>query len=139
MFAIAKQHSPQHHALISLLLVGALRIQDAVGLTFEQVTKLRPGRGNVRVLKLQAKKTTAREVQITPDVVESVKAYQQSSGMRDDQVMFESGTPDNPTSRWIMSLKRFYREHDIDVQSHDFRTTMITEYYNNCKDLVKTK
>ena len=78
-------------------------------------------------------------MQITPDVVESIKSYQQSSGMRDDQVMFESGPPDNPTSRWIMSLTRFFKAHNIAVQSHDFRTTMITEYYNNCKDLVKTK
>ena len=62
MFAIAQEHSPQIHALISLLFVGALRIQDAVGLTFEQVTKLKPSKGNVRVLKLVAKKTQAREV-----------------------------------------------------------------------------
>ena len=62
IFAIAQEHSPQIHALISLLFVGALRIQDAVGLTFEQVTKLKPSKGNVRVLKLEAKKTQARDV-----------------------------------------------------------------------------
>ena len=60
--------------------------------------------------------------------------------MRDDQVMFESGPPDNPTSRWILKLTRFFDRHGIVVQSHDFRATMITDYYyNNGKDLVKTK
>lgn len=93
----------------------------------------------MRVLKLVEKKTTVRDVQITPDVVESVKAYQQSSRKSDDQVMFKSGPEGNETSRWIMSLTRFFQKHSIAVQSHDFRTTMITDFYNNCKDLAKTK
>ena len=93
----------------------------------------------MRVLKLVEKKTTVRDVQITPDVVESVKAYQQSSRKSDDQVMFKSGPEGNETSRWIMSLTRFFQKHNIAVQSHDFRTTMITNFYNNCKDLAKTK
>ena len=54
--------------------------------------------------------------------------------------MFEPGTtPGAETSRWSTRLSRFFKEHGFEVTSHDFRTTMITAFYEETKDLAKTK
>lgn len=42
IFRVAKKESLQMHALVRLLYDGALRIQDAVGLTFGDITLVQP-------------------------------------------------------------------------------------------------
>ena len=54
---------------------GALRIQDAVGLRFEQITKLKPDNKGIKILCLPAKKTTARKVAVSDNVIKAVKEY----------------------------------------------------------------
>ena len=54
---------------------GALRIQDALGLKFEQITKLKPNNKGIKILSLPAMKTTARQVPILEDVIKAVKKY----------------------------------------------------------------
>ena len=50
--------------------------------------------------------------------------------------MFEPGAPTNPTSKWVNKVKRFFLNEGIDLQTHDFRTTMLTWLYNKTKDIV---
>ena len=47
------------HALVLLLYDGALRIQDAVGLTFEDILSIKPNQYGDREIILVAKKTTS--------------------------------------------------------------------------------
>ena len=58
-----------------MLYDGALRIQDALGLRFEQVTKLKPDNKGIKILSLPAKKTTARQVPVSEGVIKAVKKY----------------------------------------------------------------
>ena len=34
-----------------------------------------------------------------------------------------------------MAISRFFRRYDLKVMSHDFRKSMITDMYNNSKDI----
>lgn len=36
-------------------------------------------------------------------------------------------------------LKKFFKKHGHEVKSHDFRVTKATDYYNDCKDVVKVQ
>ena len=60
----AKKESKTIHALVRLLYNGALRIQDAVGLTFGDITRLKPNKDGFRILKLVAKKSSSRLIPI---------------------------------------------------------------------------
>ena len=75
MFHLARENNPQIYALIFMLHDGALRIQDAVGLKFEQITKLKPDNNDFKILSLLAKKTTARKVAVSENVIKAVKEY----------------------------------------------------------------
>ena len=66
------------YALISLVYAGALRIQDAVGLTFGSITQLEADDDGYVYLHIKAKKTTARTVMLDKDTVDAIKAYQRS-------------------------------------------------------------
>ena len=66
----------QIYALVKLLYTCALRIQDAVGLTFESITKLKPNKNLIRKLKLIGKKTTGRTVMVDQETVDAIIAYQ---------------------------------------------------------------
>ena len=72
---------------------GALRIQDALGLKFEQITKLKPNNKGIKILSLPAKKTTARRVVVSEDVIKAVKDYQTFAGSSDSDIMFTPGPP----------------------------------------------
>ena len=139
VFQAAEADSPALFALVSLLTVGAMRLQDAVGLTFRDVTAAKPGKDGKRKLLLKAKKTTAREVQLTAAVVRAVKDYQAAIGAAADDIMFSPGTPSDPTAKWSKRLSRFFKGRGLAVRSHDFRTTMITSFYNQTKDLALTQ
>ena len=75
------------------------------------------------ILRLSAKKTTAREVQLTEKVIQTIKAYQNELSASDDAVIFRPGTSSNPTNKYCMYLRRFYNKYGLDVKSHNFRTT----------------
>ena len=115
---------------------GALRIQDALGLKFEQITKLKPNNKGIKILSLPAKKTTARRVVVSEDVIKAVKDYQTFAGSSDSDIMFTPGPTNQPTAKWIKKISRFFKKHGIAVQTHDFRTTMLTWLYNKTKDIV---
>ena len=61
------------NALVRLLYDGALRIQDAVGLKFDDILSLKVNQYGERKLFLIAKKTTARSVTLSQDVYDAVK------------------------------------------------------------------
>ena len=50
--------------------------------------------------------------------------------------MFEPGTPKDPTNRWVQAIFRLYKPHKINVMSHDFRTTLITDMYRESNNIV---
>ena len=52
-----------------------MRLQDAVGLTFRDITSIKPNKDGRKKLMLQAKKTTAREILLTDDAIKAVKTY----------------------------------------------------------------
>ncbi len=76
IFRVAEEHSSQMNALVRLLYDGALRLQDAVGLTFGDITQLQPDVHGERHITLAAKKTTSRRVSIEKQVYDAVKRYQ---------------------------------------------------------------
>ena len=127
------------HALITLLMQGAMRIQDAVGLTFRDITSLKADKDGRKKLTLCAKKTTARDVFLNDEAIKAVKTYQADIGAKADDIIFEQGaTPGAETSRWSKQVSSFFKKYGLKVTTHDFRTTMITSFYNETKDLVKT-
>ena len=72
-------------------------------------------------------------------MVDAVEAYQQQEDAPHDAVIFTSeGAPtsSNTLLRW---LTRFFKKHGKTVQSHDFRTTKATHYYNDCNDIKATQ
>ena len=71
------------YALISLLYTGALRMQDAIGLTFGSITQLEADEDGYFNLYITAKKSTARTVVLDQEAVNAVKAYQHSIGAPD--------------------------------------------------------
>ena len=50
--------------------------------------------------------------------------------------MFAPGPSNQPTAKWVYKISRFFKKYGIDVQTHDFRTTMLTWLYNKTKDIV---
>ena len=50
--------------------------------------------------------------------------------------MFPGGEGSNPVNKWVKRLSKFYKKHKIKVQSHDFRVTTATEFYEEGKDMV---
>ena len=127
------------HALILLLLQGAMRIQDAVGLTFHDITSLKVNNDGRAKLTLRAKKTNARDIYLTKEAIQAVKTYQADKGAKADDIMFEpSSNPGSETNRWSNCHGRFFKGYGLKVTSHDFRTTMITSFYNETKDLATT-
>ena len=126
IFEMARKESPKVHALISLLYTGALRIQDAVGLTFGSVTQLKADQDGYRKLHITAKKSTARTVMLSQETVDAVKAYQVSMNASNSKVMFPPGDGTNPANKWTKVIKKFYNDRGEKVKSHDFRTTQVT-------------
>jgi integrase len=119
-----------------LLYEGALRLQDAVGLTFGDIVKRKPDKYGERRITTAAKKTDSRKISIPSEVYEAVKRYQQALGAKDSQVMFEPSKGKEPTNRWVHAIERFFEKHSLEVTSHDFRTTFITSLYNKTKDIA---
>ena len=54
-------------------------------------------------------------------------------------MMFPAGDGTNPANKWTKMLTKFYDAYGMKVKSHDFRTTQLTDFYNDCKDIVKTQ
>ena len=61
------------YALVRLLYDGAMRIQNAIGLTFGDILSLKPNQYGERKLSLPAKKTTGRDVNLSQGVYDAVK------------------------------------------------------------------
>ena len=88
------------HVLVRLLYDSALRIQDAVGLTFGKILRVQPDEHGDRHFRLDAKKTTSRAISVGESVYDVVKAYQQDIGATDAQVMFAPSAGDVPSMKW---------------------------------------
>ena len=52
--------------------------------------------------------------------------------------MFKPGSGKDPTLNHGRWLKRFFDCYNLDVQSHDFRTSQATRYFAACNDLLLT-
>ena len=139
LFALAERDSKQVHALISLLRTCALRIQDAVGLTFSDVLDIEPNEDGFRTVTLEAKKTSERTVTIDQGTANVIIAYKFEKGAADDACMFEPGHGTNPANKWVKMLRKFYKQRGHDVKSHDFRVSQATDFYNETKDIEMTR
>jgi integrase len=136
IYRIAENHSAAMLAMVHLLYDGALRIQDAVGLTFGDITKVKLDASGYRHIDIVGKKTYGRRISIRQPVYDAVKKYQDYLGAEDSKVMFEPGAGTNPINPWVMKVHRCFKKAGIDVQSHDFRTSRITDLYNSSKNVV---
>ena len=123
------------YALIHLLYDGALRIQDAVGLTFGDIILVKPDANGHRYIDIISKKTKERTITITEPCYTAIKRYQEELSAPNTQVMFKSTVGDDPANRWVKALQRFFRKHNLGVKSHDFRTTFATHFYNSHKNI----
>ena len=106
---MAKGNCPRIYALVMLLHSCALRIQDAVGLTFGSITNLVADRNGFRYLELAPKKTSARTVVIDSKTFAAIKAYQENIGATPKDVMFEPGDGRNPADKWSKCIRKFFR------------------------------
>jgi len=88
------------HVLVRLLYDSALRIQDAVGLTFGNILRVQPDKHGDRHFRLDAKKTTSRAISVGESVYDVVKSYQKEIGATDEQVMFAPSAGDVPSMKW---------------------------------------
>ena len=107
IFEVARANNAQIYSLVKLLHTCALRIQDAVGLTFGQVTQLKVNKSGFRKLKLVGKKTTGRTVLVDQHTFEAILAYQQEIEAEDEDEMFPPGDGHDPANKWVKKLKRF--------------------------------
>lgn len=71
----AAKKNLEMNALVRLLYDFAGRIQDAIDISFGSITKAKK-KGKGREVHLHAKKTSARDVMISEETVEAVKAFQ---------------------------------------------------------------
>ena len=118
------------YALVRLCYNGALRIQDAIGLKFSDINNAPVTKKGSKILSLKAKKTTSRKVTLQSETLKAVKLYQDDINGSDDTVMFEPGSRRNPANKTVKQLSRFYKKHSLNVMSHDFRTTKLTDLWN---------
>lgn len=126
------------NAIVNLLYNLAGRIQDVVGIPFGHITKAKK-KGDTREVYLDAKKSTARNVVIPEATVQAVEEYRKAVGKDDADIMFEPGAANNPANKWVKRVKQYFkREHGMDVQTHNFRKTAVTEFFNVSKDIVAT-
>ena len=100
LFEIARNGSKEVHALISLIYKGALRIQDAIGLTFGSITLPKPDDDGHIKLHIKAKKSSARSIIIDKWAVDAVKAFQKKIRASDSDIMFPPGNGKNPANKW---------------------------------------
>ena len=135
---VAKEHSKRAYAMSQLLYQGALRIQDIVGPKFKDIKRLRSDADGLRIMHFKAKKSSTRDVHFDEEAYDAVISYQESINAGDNDVMFkpnEQGDPARYQQRW---LRQFFSRHELDVQSHDFRTTRASRYYAECGDILST-
>ena len=135
---VAKEHSPRAYAMVQMLFQGALRIEDIVGPKFKDIKRLNPNAEGLRLMHFKAKKSAFRDLYFNQEAYDAVVNYQKSIKADDDDVMFKprvQGDPTNDHSRW---LRRFFAKYDLDVQSHDFRTSMASRHYAECGDILLT-
>ena len=122
-----------------MLKTCALRIQDAVGLTFGSITQIRADKDGFRKLFIAGKKTSSRTVVVNEQTVAAIKAYQVEIGADNSDYIFEPGKGRNPANKWTKKIAKFFKDHNLKVKSHDFRVTQATEYYKATQDIVKTQ
>ena len=53
--------------------------------------------------------------------------------------MFDAGNATNPANKWTKVLSKFYDKYHIKVKSHDFRATMVTNFYEKTKDINQAR
>ena len=124
IFETARSKSKKVYALISLLHTCALRIQDAVGLTFGSITQLKPNKEGYYSLNIVGKKSSARNVMIDETTIAAIKAYQDEIRAKNDDIMFPPGYGRNPANKWTKIISKFFKAHGhTAVKSHDFRVT----------------
>ena len=115
IFEVARKHSPKIHALISLLKTCALRIQDAIGLTFGTITQQTADEKGYIKLHLAAKKTTARTVTVDSETIAIVKVYQNRFRYSDSDIMFPPGEGQDPANKWTNLIRKFFKRHGLTV------------------------
>ena len=96
----ARTKSKKVFALISLLKTCALRIQDAVGLTFGSITQIRADKDGFRKLFIAGKKTSARTVVVDAKTIAAIKAYQDERGADNSDIIFPPGDGRDPANKW---------------------------------------
>ena len=96
----ARTKSKKVFALISLLKTCALRIQDAVGLTFGSITQIRPDKDGFRKLFIAGKKTSARTVVVDAKTIAAIKTYQDERGADNSDIIFPPGDGRDPANKW---------------------------------------
>ena len=89
-------------------------------------------------MHFEAKKTNDKKIKFDIETYNAIVAYQESINAKDGDAMFPPGIGHDPTNKYVIWLQRFFKKHDEDVQSHDFRTTAATMFYEGNKDLVAT-
>ena len=78
----------------------ALRIQDAVGLTFGSITQIRADKDGFRKLFIAGKKTSARTVVVDKKTIAAIKAYQDERGADNSDIIFPPGDGRDPANKW---------------------------------------
>ena len=62
-------------ALAMLLKTGAMRIQDAIGLKFAEITKVKANKEGFRKINLIGKKTSGRSIIVDQETVDAILRY----------------------------------------------------------------
>ena len=101
IFNTAKEHSSEIYALSKFLHNCALRIQDAVGLKFAEITKVKANKEGFRKINLVGKKTSGRPIIVDQETVDAILIYQKERKAGDDDVMFQAGDGVNPSDKWV--------------------------------------
>ena len=91
-------------------------------------------------MKLEAKKSVARECPVSNKTVNAVIAYQEKTNAKNEDIMFPGGDGKDPVNKWVKKVNKFFEKHGHPgVMSHNFRVTRATELYNKTKNIVKVK
>ena len=86
-----------------------------VDLTFGAILKAKVQPNATRMVALEAKKSSSREVAVSTAAYEAVLAYQKSIEATDSTVMFPGGEGSDPANKWVKRLTRFFKKHELKV------------------------
>jgi integrase/recombinase XerD len=126
-------------AIVHIDLNGGFRIEEILGLKF---VDLNLENGTIKVNKINAKGKKDREVNLPDTTVEYIKNYLEVRNEilknKDSEYVFVNRHGEKlETDGFDKILKRYGNELGIDLHSHVFRHTYITNGYEVCHDIVK--